>query len=82
MQNHQMAHFAPNRCHTPPPLKRTPIAYRACGLHNGPETWFTSGWRIYFPSLCFSGHCRICCLEWNAEGRLIVPLLAGQKRRA
>jgi hypothetical protein len=37
---------------------------------------------LRFPSLCFSGRYLVCCLEWNAEGRLIVPLLAGQKRRA
>ena len=48
----------------PTPLKKTPIAYRACGLHNGPKTWFTSGWRIYFPSLCCGGRYHVCCLEW------------------
>ena len=58
------AHFRPQPGRILPPLKRTPIAYRAWGLHNGPKTWFTSGWRIYFPSLCFGGRYQICCLEW------------------
>ena len=32
--------------------------------YRGPETWFTSGWRIYFPSLCCGGRYQVCCLEW------------------
>src|ERR1039457_6691950 len=58
------AHFRPQPGRKLPPLKKTPIAYRACGLHNGPKTWFTSGWRIYFPSLCCGGRYHVCCLEW------------------
>src|ERR1035437_1868207 len=63
------AHFRPQPGRILPPLKRTPIAYRACGLHNGPNTWFTSGWRIYFPSLCFNGRYQVCCLEWQKDRR-------------
>jgi len=68
MGNHQVRFLGEGAAEMPlpypTPLKKTPIAYRACGLHNGPKTWFTSGWRIYFPSLCCGGRYHVCCLEW------------------